>query len=345
MTNVGGEIIGRAINIVGQGIGEELREFWKKEYGNGWEQKVNSQLRPPQRTINLKDPMFYFKGIIGTWGDLRESHTPDVMNLAHRLLGKRHMWAHNAQVSNDDILFTLFLCEDMLANFNCFTHRVKVKEIRVKLLRILYGTQEPAKQTEKSEQTEPKPTPQVTQEPQQPKEIAETSPPTPIEPTKTPSVEKPTPPAPTIDKPVRASRSNIKPGSHLTVALITVENFQREGSTDKSWMWIFQTLNNRPEVDGLNFKYWTNIDPPDLNRLLNTFKSLGEESDIAEITSISRSGEPPSSLVGLLALATFDYHWGYYRAQERGEEFKGATDRSGKPFLNLLELHPLPSSE
>ena len=64
------ERVAKALDLLRDGLGPACEDTWRRFYGDGWLQQVNSKLHNPERNPTTEDAAFLFKGIKVTWNEV-----------------------------------------------------------------------------------------------------------------------------------------------------------------------------------------------------------------------------------------------------------------------------------
>ena len=133
------ERVGKALDLLRDGMRPKCEETWEGFFGDGWLEAVNQRLHNPQADPTTKDIQFLFNGMKGTWNDVfGHAFGPDVRSLVFDLSKVRNTWAHQGSFTSDDVLRGLDSMERLLGEFGDTDSRQAIKTLRRDLMRQMF---------------------------------------------------------------------------------------------------------------------------------------------------------------------------------------------------------------
>ncbi|MCY3806661.1 MAG: Swt1 family HEPN domain-containing protein, partial [bacterium] len=133
------ERIGRALDLVRDGLGPACAAAWEGFYGPDWPGEVNRRLHSPAGNPSAGDVSFLFKGVKATWGEVfGHGFGPAVRSLVFELAEVRNRWAHQEPFSSDDTARALDSMERVLEAFGDTVERHRIRELRRGLMRQMF---------------------------------------------------------------------------------------------------------------------------------------------------------------------------------------------------------------
>ena len=133
------ERIGRALDLLRDGLGPKCAAAWEGFYGSGWLEEVNKRLHTPAPNPQTSDVAFLFKGLKGTWGEVfGHGFSPAVRSLVFELAEVRNRWAHQEAITSDDAARALDSMERVLEAFGNAAERHRIRELRRDLMRQMF---------------------------------------------------------------------------------------------------------------------------------------------------------------------------------------------------------------
>ncbi|MCY3953257.1 MAG: DUF499 domain-containing protein [bacterium] len=133
------ERIGRALDLVRDGLGPACAAAWEGFYGPDWPGEVNRRLHSPAGNPSAGDVSFVFKGVKATWGEVfGHGFGPAVRSLVFELAEVRNRWAHQEPFSSDDTARALDSMERVLEAFGDTAERHRIRELRRDLMRQMF---------------------------------------------------------------------------------------------------------------------------------------------------------------------------------------------------------------
>lgn len=139
MVMANSERVGKALDLLRDGMRPKCEETWEGFFGEGWLDTVNGRLRNPETTPTTSDIAFLFNGIKGTWSEVfGHGFGPDVRSLVFDLSKVRNTWAHQGSFSSDDTLRALDSMERLLEAFGDHESRNEIRSHRRDLMRQMF---------------------------------------------------------------------------------------------------------------------------------------------------------------------------------------------------------------
>jgi predicted AAA+ superfamily ATPase len=139
MVMANSERVGKALDLLRDGMRPKCEETWEGFFGDGWLESVNQRLHNPLTDPTTKDIQFLFNGMNGTWNDVFGlAFGPDVRSLVFALSKVRNTWAHQGSLTSDDVLRALDSMERLLGEFGDTEHRQAIKTLRRDLMRQMF---------------------------------------------------------------------------------------------------------------------------------------------------------------------------------------------------------------
>ncbi len=139
MVMANSERVGKALDLLRDGMRPKCEETWEGFFGEGWLDTVNGRLRTPETTPTTTDIAFLFNGIKGTWNEVfGHAFGPDVRSLVFDLSKVRNTWAHQGSFTSDDTLRALDSMERLLEAFGDHDHRNEIRSHRRDLMRQMF---------------------------------------------------------------------------------------------------------------------------------------------------------------------------------------------------------------
>ena len=139
MVMANSERVGRALDLLRDGLAPKCAATWAGFYGPRWLEAVNNQLHTPESNPRVSDVAFLFKGMKATWGEVfGHGFTPAVRSLVFELAEVRNRWAHQETLSSDDTARALDSMERVLEAFGNAAERRKIRELRRDLMRQIF---------------------------------------------------------------------------------------------------------------------------------------------------------------------------------------------------------------
>ncbi|MCY3562206.1 MAG: DUF499 domain-containing protein [bacterium] len=133
------ERVGRALDLLRDGLAPKCAVTWEGFYGAQWLEVVNSRLHSPEQNPRVSDVALLFKGLKATWGEVfGHGFTPAVRSLVFELAEVRNRWAHQETLSSDDTARALDSMERVLEAFGNAAERRKIRELRRDLMRQMF---------------------------------------------------------------------------------------------------------------------------------------------------------------------------------------------------------------
>lgn len=139
MVMANSERVGKALDLLRDGMRPKCEETWEGFFGEGWLVEVNQRLHNPQPDPTTEDIQFLFNGMKGTWNDVfGHAFGPDVRSLVFDLSKVRNTWAHQGSFTSDDVLRALDSMERLLGEFGDTETRQAIKASRRDLMRQMF---------------------------------------------------------------------------------------------------------------------------------------------------------------------------------------------------------------
>ena len=139
MVMANSERVGKALDLLRDGMRPKCEETWEGFFGEGWLEVVNQRLHNPQADPTTGDIQFLFNGMKGTWNDVfGHAFGPDVRALVFDLSKVRNTWAHQGTFTTDDALRALDSMERLLGEFGDTDNRQAIKTLRRELMRQMF---------------------------------------------------------------------------------------------------------------------------------------------------------------------------------------------------------------
>ena len=133
------ERVAKALDLLRDGLGPACEDTWRRFYGDGWLQQVNSKLHNPERNPTTEDAAFLFKGIKVTWNEVFGHGFPAaVRSLVFEVADVRNRWAHQGSLTSDDTVRALDSMERVLEAFGNSDERDKIRSLRRDLMRQMF---------------------------------------------------------------------------------------------------------------------------------------------------------------------------------------------------------------
>lgn len=140
MTNT--DRLGRALDLLRDGLRPKVDETWKGFYGDDWLQVLNSTMHHPQSDPSTEDIAFVLSAMKATWNDVfRNGFSPDVRALVFEVSKVRNSWAHQERLSSDNVNRGLDSMERLLEAFGNLEERQEIKQLRMDLMRQMFDQQ------------------------------------------------------------------------------------------------------------------------------------------------------------------------------------------------------------
>lgn len=132
--------IGKALDLLRDGIRAKCEETWLAFLGDDWLQVVNLRLHHPQSDPSTADIQFLFSGMKVTWGDVfGQVFSPVVRSWVFDLAKVRNEWAHQQPLASDDVLRALDTMERLLGEFGDTQQRQAIKKLRRELMQQMFA--------------------------------------------------------------------------------------------------------------------------------------------------------------------------------------------------------------
>jgi predicted AAA+ superfamily ATPase len=139
MVMANSERVGKALDLLRDGMRPKCEETWEGFFGDRWIESVNERLHNPQTDPTTKDIQFLFNGMKGTWNEVfGHAFGPDVRSLVFDLSKVRNTWAHQGSFTSDDVLRALDSMERLLGEFGDTDNRQAIKTLRRDLMRQMF---------------------------------------------------------------------------------------------------------------------------------------------------------------------------------------------------------------
>ena len=142
MVMANSERVGRALNLLRDGLSPACDDTWRGFYGDDWLRRVNSQLHRPDKNPSSRDVAFLFKGIKATWDEvLGQGFPPAVRSLVFEISDIRNRWAHpdeKSSFTSDDVMRALDSMERLLDAFGNSDQRGQIRRLRRDLIRQVF---------------------------------------------------------------------------------------------------------------------------------------------------------------------------------------------------------------
>ncbi len=139
MVMANSERVGKALDLLRDGMRPKCEQTWEGFFGQEWLHAVNHRLHNPLSNPTTKDIQFLFNGMKGTWSDVfAHGFGPDVRGWVFDLAKVRNTWAHQGSFTSDDVLRALDTMERLLGEFGDTTNRQSIKTLRRDLMRQMF---------------------------------------------------------------------------------------------------------------------------------------------------------------------------------------------------------------
>ncbi len=139
MVMANSERVGKALDLLRDGMRPKCEETWEGFYGDGWIERVNQLLHNPLSDPTTMDIQLLFNGMKGTWNEVfGHAFGPDVRSLVFDLSKVRNTWAHQGSFTSDDVLRALDSMERLLGEFGDTEQRQAIKTLRRDLMRQMF---------------------------------------------------------------------------------------------------------------------------------------------------------------------------------------------------------------
>lgn len=139
MVMANNERIGRALDLLRDGIRPKCEQTWAGHFGDKWLHEVNQRMVNPLAEPSTGDIQFLFNGLKATWNEIfGHVFGPDVRGLVFDLAKVRNAWAHQGALPSDDVLRALDSMERLLEHFGDTDNRQAIKSLRRDLMRQMF---------------------------------------------------------------------------------------------------------------------------------------------------------------------------------------------------------------
>jgi predicted AAA+ superfamily ATPase len=139
MVMANSERVGKALDLLRDGMRPKCEETWEGFFGEGWLEEVNQRMHNPQQDPTTKDIQFLFNGMKGTWNEVfGHAFGPEVRSLVFDLSKVRNTWAHQGAFTTDDVLRALDSMERLLGEFGDTDNRQTIRTSRRDLMRQMF---------------------------------------------------------------------------------------------------------------------------------------------------------------------------------------------------------------
>ena len=132
--------VGKALELLRDGLAPKCEEVWKGYYGGGWLKTIARTQHTPTRDPSTRDISFLLGAIKGTWNEVFTHHgfPPAVRSLVFEVATARNRWAHQEQLSSDDARRALDSMERLLEAFGNTQEQQAIRALRRDLQRSVY---------------------------------------------------------------------------------------------------------------------------------------------------------------------------------------------------------------
>ena len=142
MVMANSERVDKALVLLRDGLGPACEAAWRRSYGDGWLQSVNSKLRHPDRDPSIEDVAFLCNAMKATWVEVFGPELPpEVRSWVFEVANIRNRWAHQdkeLRLSSDDVLRGLDSMERLLEAFGNTDQRAEIHKLRHDLMRQVF---------------------------------------------------------------------------------------------------------------------------------------------------------------------------------------------------------------
>ena len=140
MANTNQERILKGLDLLRDGLRPRCEQIWSDCLGGNWLERVNQQLRNPERAPSMGDTAFLLKGMKATWNEVfggQQSFPPTVRSYVFELADVRNRWAHQEPFSSDDTERALDTMERLLEAFGNSDERSQIRKVRFSLRQLV----------------------------------------------------------------------------------------------------------------------------------------------------------------------------------------------------------------
>ncbi len=131
--------VGRALELLRDGLAPVCEETWKGYYGEDWLDLVNSKLHRPERNPTTGNVAFLFNVVKVTWREVFDQWLGvSVRSLVFEVADVRNRWAHQQALTSDDTTRALDSMERILEAFGNAAERDRIRGLRRDLLRQVF---------------------------------------------------------------------------------------------------------------------------------------------------------------------------------------------------------------